>query len=287
MSAMALPGPWSWEGRGRRFRGPWSWRPTDTPRGHHGHHDHHDHHERHAGHDDEGHHGHHRAEFGHRPPRPPEPPMPPGGPWGGGAFPPGFDPFGGFGPHGGGHGGFGRGGHRRGGPRARRGDVRTGILLLLAEEPRSGYEIIREGRERSGGMWRPSPGSVYPMLQQLEDEGLVSQIEGEGRRRPYQLTEEGVAHLEEHGADLTPPWEAVADAYADTRSRFEEVSALAYQLSAAAAQVAQAGTDDQVERAKRLLNEGKRGLYRILAEDDAAEAADGDDGTGAAAPGVD
>ncbi|MFI6576550.1 PadR family transcriptional regulator [Nocardiopsis sp. NPDC050513] len=279
MSAMALPGPWSWEGRGRRFRGPWSWRPTDTPRGHHDHHERHDHH---AGHDDGGPHAHHRAEFGHRPPGPPEPPIvPPVGPWGGGPFPPGAGgPFGGFGPHGGGH-GFGRGGHRRGGPRARRGDVRTGILLLLAEEPRSGYEIIREGRERSGGMWRPSPGSVYPMLQQLEDEGLVSQIEGEGRRRPYQLTEEGVAHLEEHGADLTPPWEAGADAYADTRSRFEEVSALAYQLSAAAAQVAQAGTDDQVERAKRLLNESKRGLYRILAEDDAAEEAGDDTESGA------
>ncbi|WP_116245192.1 PadR family transcriptional regulator [Nocardiopsis sp. FIRDI 009] len=260
MSAMALPGPWSWEGRGRRpVRGPWFWRPTDTPRGHHDHHQ--DHHEA----SDEGRHQHPRAEFGPRPPHPPGPPVVPPGPpspWGESPFPPGF---GGFGPHG----GFGHGRGRRGGPRARRGDVRTGILLLLAEEPRSGYEIIREGRERSGGMWRPSPGSVYPILQQLEDEGLVSQIEGEGRRRPYRLTEEGVAHLEEHGADLTPPWEAGADAHADTRSRYEEIGELAYQLSAAAAQVAQAGTAEQVERAKRLLNETKRGLYRILAEDDA------------------
>ncbi|MCY9782946.1 PadR family transcriptional regulator [Nocardiopsis sp. EMB25] len=263
MSAMALPGPWSWEGRGGRpFRGPWSWRPTDTPRGHHDH-----------GHDEapgEERHEHHRAEFGHRPPPPPGPPgPPPTPPWGGGPAAHGFGGFGGFGPHGGplGHGGGRRGGSRR----ARRGDVRTGILLLLAEEPRSGYEIIREGRERSGGMWRPSPGSVYPMLQQLEDEGLVSQIAEEGRRRPYQLTEEGIAHLEEHGADLTPPWAAGDDAHADTRSRYEEMGELAYQLSAAAAQVAQAGTDEQSERAKRLLNETKRGLYRILAEDDGAD----------------
>jgi DNA-binding PadR family transcriptional regulator len=151
--------------------------------------------------------------------------------------------------------------------------VRTGILMLLAEEPRSGYEIIREGRERSGGMWRPSPGSVYPMLQQLEDEGLVVQEEGEGRRRPYRLTEEGIAHLEEHGAGLTPPWEAVADAYADSRSRYEEIAALAHQLTAAAAQVAQAGSADQLERAKRLLAETRRGLYLILAEEEAADSA--------------
>ncbi|NKY98592.1 PadR family transcriptional regulator [Nocardiopsis alborubida] len=265
MSAMALPGPWSWDARGpRRSRRPWGRRPQEERRGFAEHGDHHG-----PGGGGE------RFAFG--PPPPPEPPMGPGRPpWGAGPF--GSDhPFGGFGP--GGPGGFGPGagfgpgggpgGRRGGGHRAKRGDVRTGILLLLAEEPRSGYEIIREGRDRSGGMWRPSPGSVYPMLQQLEDEGLVVQQEGEGRRRPYRLTEEGIAHLEEHGAGLTPPWEAVADAYADTRSRYEEVAALAHQLSAAAAQVAQAGSADQLERAKRLLAETRRGLYLILAEEEA------------------
>lgn len=187
-------------------------------------------------------------------------PGPPGGPFGPGGF-------GGFLGHEGGPGG-GRHGRRRGGPRAKRGDVRTGILLLLEEEPRSGYEIIREGRERSGGAWRPSSGSVYPMLQQLEDEGLIEQIEGEGRRRPYRLTDEGVTHLEEQGPDLTPPWEAGADAYADARSHYEELSTQAYQLAAAAAQVAQAGTPEQVEHAKRLLAETRRNLYLILAEED-------------------
>ena len=190
--------------------------------------------------------------------------MGPGGPFGPGApFGPGgtFGP-GGFPGHVGGH------GRRRGGPRARRGDVRTGILLLLAEESRSGYEIIREGRERSGGSWRPSSGSVYPMLQQLEDEGLIEQVAGEGRRRPYRLTDEGRAYLEERGEGLTPPWEAGADAYADTRSHYEEIGGLAYQLAAAASQVAQAGTSEQVERAKRLLNETRRNLYLLLAEED-------------------
>ncbi|WP_017573581.1 PadR family transcriptional regulator [Nocardiopsis halotolerans] len=251
MSAMALPGPWSWDARGprrgRRVWDPRSWNPRAEARGEHP--------------------GHGGGGFGPPvvpPVIPPEPPMPPGTPpWGGGPGGP-DNPFGGFGPGGGSGPG---GGRRRGGHRARRGDVRTGILLLLAEEPRSGYEIIREGRDRSGGMWRPSPGSVYPMLQQLEDEGLVSQEGGEGRRRPYKLTEEGIAHLEEHGADLTPPWEAVADAYADSRSRYEEIAALTHQLNAAAAQVAQAGTDDQLARAKRLLSETRRGLYLILAEE--------------------
>ncbi|MDA0567069.1 PadR family transcriptional regulator [Streptomonospora sp. S1-112] len=221
-----------------------------------------------------GHGGHHHRGFPpHTPPVPPAPPVPPGGPhgpWGGGPFGPSpFEMFGG-------------GRRRRGGPRARRGDVRTGILLLLAEEPRSGYEIIREGRERSGGAWRPSPGSVYPMLQQLEDEGLVrpaANAEG-GRRRPFELTDEGHAYVERHAAELTPPWDAVPEEYEDALSRYHEISSLAAQLSAAAAQVAQAGTDEQVERAKRLLAETRRGLYRILAEEDAAAGAPRAEGSG-------
>lgn len=273
MSAMALPGPWSRDTRGFRswagYRGRSEQRAQARDRF-----DHHD----------------HRAEAP-EPPRPPQPPWggpggpvipgPPGVPMGpGGPFGPGgFGGFGGFFGHEGGPGG-GRHGRRRSGPRAKRGDVRTGILLLLEEEPRSGYEIIREGRERSGGAWRPSSGSVYPMLQQLEDEGLIEQVEGEGRRRPYKLTDEGVAYLEEQGPGLTPPWEAGADAYADARSHYEELSAQAYQLAAAAAQVAQAGTPEQVEQAKRLLAETRRKLYLVLAEEDFAapgEAADQDE----------
>ncbi|MFD6097746.1 PadR family transcriptional regulator [Nocardiopsis flavescens] len=265
MTAMALPGPWDWnDDRDDHPRGPHPRHFTEGGRGggrRRGHH----------------HGGGPRSDFGPVvPPGPPAPPMPPGGPggWGPGQFGPG-GPFGGFGPFGGP--GGGHGGHRRGGPRARRGDVRTGILMLLAEEPRSGYEIIREGRERSGGAWRPSPGSIYPMLQQLEDEGLIVQEEGEGRRRPYKLTEEGIDHLEERGADLTPPWEAAADAYADDRSRYEEIGSLAAQLGAAAFQVAQAGTPEQVDRAKRLLAKSKRGLYRILAEDDPGDEPESDE----------
>src|SRR5688500_4341745 len=76
----------------------------------------------------------------------------------------------------GGRGYDGPGRHRhgpRGGGRRRRGDARAAILVLLAEAPRNGYGITQEIEERSAGAWRPSPGSVYPVLQQLEDEGLV------------------------------------------------------------------------------------------------------------------
>ncbi|MDA2807214.1 PadR family transcriptional regulator [Nocardiopsis suaedae] len=206
----------------------------------------------------------------HMPSVPPGPPAPPAGPWG--------PPFGYGGPGGpGGPFGGGRGGRR--GQRARRGDVRTGILLLLAEGPLSGYEIIREGKERSSGTWRPSPGSVYPMLQQLEDEGLVRPVdtEGGGRRRPFELTEEGRAYVDERGADLTPPWQAAAEEFEDAHSGQMEVQSLAYQLMAAAAQVAQVGTPEQQERAKRMLSETRRELYRILAEDETAPAEESDE----------
>src|SRR5215212_643106 len=85
------------------------------------------------------------------------------------------------------------------GPRARRGDVRAALLVLLAEEPRNGYQLMQEIEQRSDGVWRPSPGSVYPALQLLEDEGLV-RVEGEGRKA-YTLTDEGRAYVESHAAE--------------------------------------------------------------------------------------
>src|SRR3954452_6065800 len=99
-----------------------------------------------------------------------------------------------------GPGGFG--GHR--GPRARRGDVRAALLALLAEEPRNGYGLMQEIEQRSDGMWRPSPGSVYPALQQLEDEGLVRAEVVDGGRR-FALTDAGRAHVDERGDALKEP----------------------------------------------------------------------------------
>src|SRR5271163_4892463 len=119
---------------------------------------------------------------------------------------------------GGGAYGVGRGGGPRGhfggggrGRRARRGDIRTAALLLLAEEPRNGYQIMQEVQERSGGMWSPSPGSVYPALAQLEDEGLIRTEEHDGSKL-FAITDEGRALLAERGAERPAPWEQTGGA---------------------------------------------------------------------------
>src|SRR5580698_4954724 len=122
------------------------------------------------------------------------------GPGGRGGFE-GFG-FGGFGPGGGGR--FGRG------RKARRGDIRTAALLLLSEEPRNGYQIMQEVQERSEDVWRPSPGSVYPALQQLEDEGLIRSGESEGRK-VFVITDAGSKLVAERPADSPAPWDEMSD----------------------------------------------------------------------------
>src|ERR687895_2379472 len=94
------------------------------------------------------------------------------------------------------------------GPSARRGDVRAALLVLLAEEPRNGYQLMQAIEERSDGVWRPSPGSVYPALQQLEDEGLV-RVEESAGAKAYALTDEGREYVEAHRDKLGTPWDAV------------------------------------------------------------------------------
>jgi DNA-binding PadR family transcriptional regulator len=180
-----------------------------------------------------------------------------GRPHGGRGGPYGRRGRGGFGPPFGGP-PFGRG------PRARRGDVRAALLVLLAEEPRNGYGLMQEIESRSGGVWRPSPGSVYPALQQLEDEGLVRAVE-QGGRRQYELTDEGRAHVEEHREGLAEPWAEVAG---EMGSGVFELRSLAGQVTAALMQVSFAGSEAQVEEAKKVLADTRRALYRILAEDD-------------------
>src|SRR5947209_8077131 len=105
--------------------------------------------------------------------------------------------------------GFGPGGHGPRGRKARRGDIRTAALLLLAEEPRNGYQVMQEVEERSEGVWRPSPGSVYPALAQLEDEGLICSEQIDGRRL-FVITEQGRALVEARGADRPAPWEQMS-----------------------------------------------------------------------------
>jgi DNA-binding PadR family transcriptional regulator len=161
---------------------------------------------------------------------------------------------------------------RRGmrGPRAKRGDVRAAALALLAEEPMNGYQIIQAIGERSDGVWRPSPGSVYPALQQLEDEGLIRAEAAEGGRRAYQLTDEGRAYAEAHPDELRAPWDVFAGAMGDTT---REMRSLIGQVAMAAYQVLSAGTESQATQARQLLTDTRKALYRLLAADDDDETA--------------
>jgi DNA-binding PadR family transcriptional regulator len=175
-----------------------------------------------------------------------------------------FGPGGGFGPGGPGHHrGGGRGG--RGG-RARRGDVRAALLLLLEEQPQNGYQLIQEIERRTEGVWKPSPGSVYPALQQLEDEGLVRAAETEGKRA-YDLTPEGREYIEANRTELGNPFEAATGGMDEG---FMDLRGLMFQVGAAAMQVAAAG---HVDEARKILGDTRRALYKILAEDDPGDAA--------------
>ena len=161
--------------------------------------------------------------------------------------------------------GFGFGGPPFGpGRRAGRGDMRTAILALLAEEPMHGYQIIQVISERSGGNWTPSPGSVYPTLQQLEDEGLIEPAESETGRRVFSLTDAG---REANAAETSPaPWEEAGKAVDDD---IVELRDLVHQVMAATRQVAMAGTTAQIKGAQDVLRTARKGIYRLLAEDEA------------------
>jgi DNA-binding PadR family transcriptional regulator len=178
----------------------------------------------------------------------------------------------GGGPFGGPGGPFGRGGRGPGGRgRARRGDVRLALLRLLADEPANGYQLMQTIEERSGGRWRPSPGSVYPTLAQLEDEGLIRSAEAEGSRR-FEITDAGREHLETR-ADEPEPWKPADE---EGENAITELAPLMIQIGKAAWQVATVGDEAQRARAVEVLGETRRALYRILAED-APEGEDADD----------
>lgn len=146
------------------------------------------------------------------------------------------------------------------GPRARRGDVRAAVLVLLAEEPRNGYQLMQEIEQRSDGVWRPSPGSVYPALQLLEDEGMV-RTAGEGKK-VYELTDEGRAHVAE--SDLGAPWD---DVKGDVGEGAWELMGAMRQIGGALFQLTHSGTPAQQQEAKEVLAETRRALYRILADE--------------------
>jgi DNA-binding PadR family transcriptional regulator len=198
----------------------------------------------HPGHHHPGHHGGHRHRHGPR-----------GGGFGGGG------PFGAFGP------GFGPGGPRGRGRKARRGDIRTAALLLLNEEPRNGYQIMQEVQERSDGVWRPSPGSTYPALQQLEDEGLIRARELDGRKL-FELTDAGREYVEERGVEVPAPWEQMSG---DVSDQAHELGRLIREVASAFTQVVKTGSEAQMGEARKVLTTTRKDLYRILADGDPGE----------------
>jgi DNA-binding PadR family transcriptional regulator len=144
-------------------------------------------------------------------------------------------------------------------PKVSRGDVRSAILHLLAEEPMHGYQIMSELSARTDGIWQASPGSIYPTLNQLEDEDLVRAEKRDGKK-VFALTEEGRALVESD--EQGPPWERFSSSYSSGLMALRDAG---FQLGAAVMQVARAGSDDQAQRAREVLEEAKRRIYEILA----------------------
>lgn len=145
----------------------------------------------------------------------------------------------------------------------RRGDVRSALLIALLDGPAHGYELIQRLEARTDGRWRPSPGSVYPVLQQLADEGLVTATDNDGRRTST-LTDAGRTEAEQRLAGGGAPWDNL-----DRDGGGGEHGALRValrDLHVAAKQVAQTGTPEVVAQTTEVLTEARRSLYRLLAE---------------------
>lgn len=140
----------------------------------------------------------------------------------------------------------------------RRGTIRTAILLALREEPAHGYEVMRRLEEMSGGLWRPSPGSVYPHLQMLEDEGLVRSSDVDGSRT-YTLTDAGRAEAGKN--------EGAFRGAGETEDKVTTLRESLGQLASAAKQLAGAGVTDQIDRGVAVIQQARKDLYQILAED--------------------
>jgi DNA-binding PadR family transcriptional regulator len=148
------------------------------------------------------------------------------------------------------------------GARMGRGDIRTAILAALATEPMHGYQIIQAIGARTGGMWKPSPGSIYPTLQLLADEGLVTS-EQVGERKVYTLTDEGKAAAADMPGDANP-WSKNMRENTERSMKLPKAGA---KLAQAAMQVQTSGSPEQSERAVAIIDEARRKLYAILAEE--------------------
>ncbi len=166
---------------------------------------------------------------------------------------------------------------RQRGPRVRRGDVRSAILDVLHgavkwEEPINGYQVIQQIGERSGDAWRPSPGSVYPTIQQLQDEGLVESDDEHGRRS-IRLTADGVRYCEEHVDELAAVWTPFEQGRREERDgvEFADLKPEIGQVMGAVWQIVTAGSDAQRQAAVDILIDTRRRLYGVLADGHAPE----------------
>ena len=167
-----------------------------------------------------------------------------GGPWGGWPGPPGFVRA----------------------QKAGRGDVRAAILALLREGPRNGYQIMSEIEERSDGAWRPSPGAVYPALSQLADEGLI-EAEESGGKRTFRLTDEGRQYVQDHPEAARAAWESMTHEPGEVPGLFVQAA----RLGGAIVQMAREGTPQQIHEAETLLEQARRTMYQILADEENGE----------------
>ena len=150
---------------------------------------------------------------------------------------------------------------KRVGTRMGRGDVRAAVLALLAEQPMHGYQIIHEIEERSGGSWKPSAGSVYPTLQLLADEGLIRAEESNGRKT-YSLTEAGRDEATRSAGQS--PWAPETE---PEDAKFTALPKAGFELAQAAAQVGRTGSPEQIQQAVAAIDEARRRIYSILAQD--------------------
>jgi DNA-binding PadR family transcriptional regulator len=166
------------------------------------------------------------------------------------------------------------------GPRVRRGDVRTAIIDVLhraatADEPINGYQVIQQIADLSEGEWRPSPGSVYPTIQQLQDEGLVESDDARGRRT-IRLTTEGTAWAEANTAELAAVWEPFRSATsrpepgtagaAGATGQGADIKSEIGQVMSAVWQLVTQGSSQQKHAALDVLVDTRRRLYGILAD---------------------
>ena len=166
-------------------------------------------------------------------------------------------------------------GEQQRGPRVRRGDVRAAVLDVVREgslngEPVNGYQVIQQITERSGGAWRPSPGSVYPTIQQLEDEGLI-EADDERGRRTFRLTTEGEEYVAANPDELDSVWAPFEARREQQSSEFAGLKPEIGQVMGAVWQILTTGTDKQRRDAVEILVETRRKLYGLLADGDDAE----------------